>query len=248
MHIRTVTIAAVAAFGFAVSVAQAADFHFEVLDPVVEIPAVSDYQTTGADMAGMSVTAHFSAAPSETVEWMATGADSGQATGPQQDWTLSQQGDSFANPWTLIYQGGNKGLLTGFRIDGFAAGPGEVGVMFDRTFNGQFGTPDSYKGRDYTTQTVGLPFDTFVVYESQVAIAGDDPVGDEFRYLDVRFVDFGQGDEFSDDPLVVSGLDGDTVRTLSFIQDTNNPIVPEPASVALVAIGAALSLGGRRRK
>ncbi len=234
---------------FALAVAtEAADFHFEIADPTVEIPSVSDYQTDGADMAGMAVTAFFSTSAPETVVWTATGVDSGAVNGLKSDWSLTQQGDTFSNPWTLIYTGGTgKGLLTGFRIDGFAAGPGEVGVMFDRTFNGDFGTPDSFLGRDYTTQTAGLPFDTFVLYESQVAVTPNDPVGDEFRYLNVRFLLFGDHDEFTTAPLGIAGLDGANLRSLSFLQDTNNPIVPEPATLALLSIGAA-ALIVRRRK
>jgi len=210
------------------------------------IPAVSDYQTDGADMAGMTVTVYFSAAPSETELWAVTGVDSGAVVGPGNDWSLTESGDTFANPWTLIYQGG-KGLLTGFRIDGFAAGPGKIGVMFDRTFDGNYGTPQSYRGRDFDYVGGEPAFDTFVRYESAIAVGAALPVGDEFRYLNVSFL-YLQGfeDEFTSAPPKPGGLDGDTIRTVSFYQDTNEPIIPEPISVILLAGGAVLAF--RRRK
>ena len=214
--------------------------------PGETIPSVSDYQTNGADMAGMAVTMFFSAASSETVIWAATGATSGAATGASGDWSLSESDDTFSNPWTLIYQGG-KGLLTGFQLDGFAAGPGKVGVMFDRTFDGNFGTPDSFLGRDYDYAGAEPPFDTFVGYQSAIAVGAAPAVGDEFRYLNVRFLylpDF--VDEFTSVPPQRGGLDGDNLRTISFYQDTNNPIVPEPISLALLAAGSLIAL--RRRQ
>lgn len=226
----------------------AAVSYSEIFLPNVDIPAVSDYQTTGADMAGMAVTAFFQFAPAETIIWQDTGATSGSAIGAQQDWSLSENGDTYSNAWTLLYTpatGSNKGLLTGFRIDGFAAGPGKIGVMFDRTFNGQFGTPDSYRGRDFTYAGPEPAFDTFVTYEQAVGLAGAAPVRDEWRILDVRFRTIGDVTEFATTPPLIAGLDGDNLRSLTFYQDTNNPIIPEPALLALFSTGALLI---RRRR
>jgi len=231
----------------AAGISQAIVIHSENPLPGEVIFAVSDYQTTGAEMGGMSVTVFFTAAPPETVLWAATGVDSGAAAGAGGDWSLSQAGDTFSNPWTLIYQGG-KGLLSGFRLDGFAApDAANVGVMFDRTFDGNFGTPDSFRGRDFEYLGAEPPFDTFVRYESAVAVGAAPAVGDEFRYLNVAFLYLpGFDDEFTTIPPQPGGLDGDNLRTFSFFQDTNNPIVPEPFTLVLLAGGAVLTL--RRRK
>lgn len=246
MSHKRIAILVLAIGALSLAPATGADYHSETPDPTALIDGVSEYKTTGADMVGMAVTAHFSAAPSETQIWAATGVDSGGVFGAQQDWSLTQNGDTFGNPWTLSYTNAGKGLLTGFSIDGFAAGPKEIGVMFDRTFDDQFGTPGSFKGWDYTTVTAGVPFDTLINFASAVAIVGNDPVGDEFRYLNVRFLNLGDRDEFGNIPPTVSGLDGDVIRSLQFIQDTNNPIVvPEPTVLLILSAGA---IGMLRRK
>lgn len=224
---------------------QAAVIHSESLLPVENIPGVNTYQTDGADMAGMAVTMFFTLAPAETVIWAATGVNSGAAAGVGGDWILSEAGDTFSSPWTLFYQGG-KGLLTAIRIDGFAAGPGKVGVMFDRTFDGGFGTPDTFRGRDFEYAGPEPSFTTFVHYQNTIAVGAADPVGDEFRYLNVRFMTLpGFEDEFSTIPPQPGGLDGENLRTISFYQDTNNPIIPEPSVLILLTSGGLLFL---RRK
>jgi hypothetical protein len=232
-------VAAVVLFGFS-SVAMASVSHYESLVPAQDIPAVSGYQTDGADMAGMKVTVFFSDGTNESAIWQATGANSGEAKG--KNWVMSEAGDTFVSPWSLTYQYNGGILLTGFQIDGFAAGPGEVGVMFDRTFpdalgNPQNGTPGSYLGRDLEL-VAPVPFDVEVTYIGAIGVAGADPVGDEFRWLNARFANVGGIiDEFTTAPPTVAGLDGENIRAFEFRQDSNNPIVPEPATIALLSLG-----------
>jgi hypothetical protein len=223
--------------------APALDIHSAVEAPPSQILAVSDFATTGAEMAGMEVTALFSNADPETVTWQATGLDSGGAFGLNQDWSLTQSGDTFAAPWTLLYEGSeDKGLLIGFDIDGMAAGTGEIGVMFDRTFGFQFGTQGSFHGWDYETLT-DVPFDTLITFRSAIALPGESPVGDLFRYLEVRFADR-PPDEFSG--FGIGGLDGVDVRSVSFRQDTDNNVIPEPATATLLLLGAGVVYARRR--
>jgi hypothetical protein len=114
--------------------------------------------------------------------------------------------------------------------------------MFDRTFDATFGTVDSFHGRDLElVNPASVPFDVLVRYEGAVGVGGVAPVGDEFRWLNARFVNLGGiTDEFTTVPVPIAGLDGDNIRTLSFLQDTNNPRIPEPSSVALAFILASL--------
>jgi len=212
--------------------------------PQQDVPQIDDHTTTGDEMAGMTVTAEFSGnTPTETVEWQATGAGSGQATGSVgQGWSLTQSDDTFSNPWTLTYGGGN-GLLTGLRIDGFGTNAvGTIGAVFDRTFGFNDGTPGSFLGKDFETVNPE-PFDISVTYEGAVGVGGNAPVGDEFRFLDVQFL---EGPDTDTGDVIKTGLDGDTIRTLSYLQDTDEAIVPEPASLALVALGGVVMFARRR--
>ena len=243
-------------FGFAlvflfggVSMTKASVSHYESLVPAQDIPSVADYKTTGADMAGMKVTSFFSDGTNESAIWQATGADSGEAKGT--NWVMAEAGDTFYSPWTLTYQYNNGVLLTGFQIDGFAAGSGEVGVMFDRTFPGrtgvpQNGTPDSFLGRDFELVNP-VPFDIAITYTGAIGVAGASPVGDEFRWINAQFFNLGGIiDEFTTFPASQAGLDGENIRLLEFRQDSNNPIVPEPASIGMIGLGMLLLMRRRR--
>ena len=248
------SIIAAIAVGMALCISgtvKAVDFHGQIDNPVQNIPSVNTFQTDGAGMAGMAVTAFFSAAPPQTAIWGVTGPTSGAAVGPDADWRLRESGDTFVNPWTLEYNAAAspapKGSLIGFSIDGFAAGPGKIGVMFDRTFDGAFGTPGTFLGHDYET-LVPMPFDTFVTFRGIIGVAANLPVGDEFRWLDVRFrVLPDTADEFSTVPPRITGLDGVNLASVEFRQDTNNPLVPEPGSLTMICGISVLGLLRRRR-
>lgn len=218
-------------------------YHSQSLTPAQDSPELTGFPTAGDEMAGMSVTVYFSAAPAETVTWMATGVGSGAANGVDSDWSMVETGDTWNSPWTLTYSGvGAKGLLIGFSLDGFAAGAGNAGVIFDRTYDYQEGTPGSANGKDL--QVVNpVFFDVLAHYRGAVGIAGADPVGDEFRWLNVLF--FTQPDDEHSRPQV-SGLGGN-VTEFVFVQDSNRAVAPEPASAALTLASGVLLLGLRRR-
>lgn len=204
--------------------------------PVQTIPAITTHETFGDMMEGMEVSVAFDNSPIESEIWMATGnPGEGQAKGIDGDWSLTEAGDTFSSIWTLEYTAlKDKGTLTGFSIDGFAAGVSVFGVMFDRTRDGSgdlVGTPGSEKGRDF--DEIGAPpFSIFVTYRGAVGVDPNAPLEDLYRWMDVVFRDpLGQ----------TGGLNGDNITTLEFLQDTDNPkIVPEPTSLALLMIGAGL--------
>jgi hypothetical protein len=183
------------------------------------IPAVATFDTTGALMGGMAVTATFSGGLIETIAWAPTGGDSGGVFGA--GWSLSQSGDTFGltNPWTFSFTGpaGVLGQLVSLELDG---APGLT--LFDRTFGGVFGTDGSAQGRDF--EYFGLPeFDVTVTYANPVGIGAALPVGDIFHRL---ALDFGQG--------------GPREGSFAFLQDTDNDArrvdVPEPAMLGLLGL------------
>jgi hypothetical protein len=112
-------------------------------------------------------------------------------------------------------------------------------TVFDRTFGGSFGTPNSVSGRDFAG------FSTFsgsiaAQYANMVAIGANAPVGDLFANV---FLSFGDG-SFAN--ALTSG------RQYHFSLDTDNTTsalaaVPEPGSMLLLGSGLiALAVGLRR--
>jgi hypothetical protein len=219
-------------------------------DPPQTVPCIDDWMTTGPDMDRMMVTATFlgGAVAQETVPW------SGFSAIGSNNWSLSvAPGNTWGTPWTLRYTGGN-GILTGISIDGFAAGVNDgIGIMFDRTLPDP-GTPGSLAGRDFEfTVDDGSPlppFDALVAYQNAVGVNGP-PVGDEYRRLNVRFVEefdlTAEVDPFVPPP---AGLDGVNVQRVGFYQDTNQVCIPEPASATLAVLtvaGLVAAIPRRRR-
>ncbi|MDJ0739254.1 MAG: hypothetical protein QNJ91_06030 [Gammaproteobacteria bacterium] len=93
------------------------------------VPRVSDL-VTGADMAGIEVTAVFADSSSETVTWVTTQPDAGAAFGT--GWSLSQQGSTLGNVsggsvlglWTL--DNVSAADIASLTINGLVAG-----IVFD---------------------------------------------------------------------------------------------------------------------
>ena len=97
-------LAAAAALTLGVSAnANAAVINVDNTSPV-DIPGLTGFSTTGAMMAGMSVTAYFEGGFTQTLAWGTTGAASGGVTGTQ--WSLSQTGDTFGGDWTFAMRRG----------------------------------------------------------------------------------------------------------------------------------------------
>ena len=198
--------------------------------PVVVAPGLTGFATTGADMAGLSVTATFSNGSGGTVAWTTTGPASGGAF--TANWSLTLSGDSFATPWNFSFLNPTASLqLTHLVLNGTSGL-----TIFDRTFGGAEGTPGSANGTDFAySGGTCAGCNTLVNYSGQTAIDAAAPVGDLWQVVDITF------------------NDGTGPRTnFSFVQDTDNDIramVPEPETYALMLGGLGLlTLVAKRRR
>lgn len=194
---------------------------------VVDIPALTGFQTTGADMDNMTVTAVFRNGTSQTLSWADTGVASGGVTGA--NWSLTQTGDTFTGlSWSMTNTTG-AGLLS-LAFDG---APGLT--VFDTTFNNLVGTAGSALGKDFATNLAGDSAIT-ATYSNAVAINGASAVGDIFHNI---FVDFSQ----------YGGAFGNFMITQDTDNDSRLNEVPVPAAAWLFG-SALLGLAGigKRKK
>lgn len=176
---------------------------------------------TGADMAGMNVTAFYGSG-SESAIWGVTSAGpggpfgegfTGEASGT--GWSLRQQGYTEGNLdlvgsvlglWTLTNHTGFN--ITSVRIDALIAG-----IVFDVIFGSEV-TPGSDNGREFTPSPAN-PVVASAAYTNQFNPSYDDLFGTMTIFFDN------------------SGLaDG---AAMQFLADTDS--VPEPATFLLFAIG-----------
>jgi hypothetical protein len=189
------------------------------------IPGLTGATTTGAMMDGLQITAIFAGGSMETLFWADTGADSGGVTGT--GWSLSLDGDTFFVPWIFDFTGAPA--LTTLQLSGLNAL-----TVFDRRFGAADGTPGSFGGWDW--QCLAGPCGSAVVtFDYQVRIGAAAAVGDLWQTISVSFG---------------SGISSD----FRFRQDTDNdarfddPVIPEPGTLALLGAGLAglRFLRGRR--
>lgn len=194
--------------------------------------ALTAFATTGADMAGMQVTASFDDGFTEMATWTTTGVESGQAAGT--DWSVSVTGDTFFAVWDVLHF--RVGSLVRLLFEG---APGDT--VFDMISSPAL-SPGSELGRPYT-DSGPLTGDITVTYSRPLSVAGTF-YGDLYLNMDVDYQALDRG-----------GIPAQT--TLMFLADTDNvlipgditPAIPVPAAgLLLISALGGLGLFARRRR
>jgi len=198
---------------------------------------------TGDDHVGMAISGFFvdpltGNTFQETIYWQNTGtASDGFGSASDGGWGVTLAGDSWSNPWVLSSNKVLNGVSLYLDYVVFDALAGNA--VFDRTFGGLVGTPGSALGKDFAFISDNSPIwsgDILVTYFDQVALTGNNPVGDIYARMKVDFVSPTGGD----DPFFGGAM--------QYYADTD--VVPIPGAIVLMGSGllGLVALGFRRRR
>lgn len=178
--------------------------------------------TYGDDMDGMEVMVTYDNGTTESSTWLTTLSNSGSAVG--NGWSLQinngstyEYSSKFA-PWEFTVDQGIN--ISSFLID---AAPGYT--IFDTNAFNEPNTPSSSNGGEFKYYNMFDPNQTTVTYSGLISIAGQTPIGDIYRYMNVDFAS-----AISDVTLTFSA-DTDSVDSLI------TAAVPEPSTFFLLGVG-----------
>ena len=182
--------------------------------------AISDYNTSMADMAGMTVVATFADGSSQSVVWTSAGA-----SGTNFDLTADLVTTYNSNSWNLNLT--TDGPLTNLYLDG---GPGDT--VFD-VLSDAYYSPDSALGKAFSTS---YSRSLTVTYADQVTVGGV-WYGDLYKTMNL---------DFDPDGFIGSMSFSADTDNLKYPGDIN-PTVPEPTTFLLFGLGI-LGIAGISRK
>jgi PEP-CTERM motif len=195
------------------------------------------FQTTGAMMGGMAITAYFSDNSSVTDDWVSLGGVAGQVSNAYSGgiWSIYQSGDTWTNAWQI--RNTTSLSITRIVID---AVPGNT--VFD-IWGNSVGTDGSGLGHVFSVDDdTHLDLNINVTYRDRVTLGASPIVGDLYRYLDIEFLtDLGYNQFETNDEL-------------NYVADTDTidhgGEIPEPGTMILLStglVGAFLISRSRRR-